>query len=388
MNNENVILANFRESTIIKKFSQAQLNKLFTKFVATAHCVKNKIQNQQEANQFLLDTHNKMQQYALKENYIEQRKTILLEADFFETKSEDLKLPDIYKNLYTQPLGENIAYRMDFFQKHAISILEELYNTETINPNEIILVTNTGYESPNPLQKFISKSNLNVSNANCFANDCYAAFPAIEMATGTLYNPFKNFNSVDIVHIEFNSLHLNILDNSAENFIIMSLFGDGAIKYTAQKKAIKNGLKILAVKQQLIPKSTDQMSWKLGTYNFKMTLKPYVPLFIDENIESFLESLFELSNFNLKECTQKAIWAIHPGGPKIVKFIQDKLGLANDQVFYSNEILRQYGNMSSATIAHIWRDIAEDDAVKAGTPIVALAFGPGLTVYGMIMEKI
>jgi len=65
-----IVLSNFKESKCIKHFSQKQLNKLFTKFVASAICIKNEVHDQNKANQILLETHEKMQQYALKEKYI------------------------------------------------------------------------------------------------------------------------------------------------------------------------------------------------------------------------------------------------------------------------------------------------------------------------------
>jgi len=53
----------------------------------------------------------------------------------------------------------------------------------------------------------------------------------------------------------------------------------------------------------------------------------------------------------------------------------------------SRGILRSYGNMSSATLPHVWRSIVEDDAISAGTLVATLAFGPGLTVSGGLLVK-
>jgi predicted naringenin-chalcone synthase len=50
-------------------------------------------------------------------------------------------------------------------------------------------------------------------------------------------------------------------------------------------------------------------------------------------------------------------------------------------------VLRDHGNMSSATLPHIWARIAVDTSVPSGTLITSLAFGPGLTVYGAVLRK-
>ena len=63
------------------------------------------------------------------------------------------------------------------------------------------------------------------------------------------------------------------------------------------------------------------------------------------------------------------------------------MGLRPDQVQASNDVLRNHGNMSSATLPHVWKAMLEDDTVRPGTLIVSLAFGPGLTISGAILRK-
>jgi len=383
-----VILSDFRESNLLKRFAQQKLNKLFTKFVASVRCAQMSVQNQEEANAILLETNQKISRYALNEKHIHYRNTVLITEDYFETKNGELKLPQLYQNFYADPKGKDITYRMDFFKEKAQEILNEFYKPTIDEPEHIIFVTSTGYESPNPLQQVLSKRSWDTTHANCFANDCYAAFPAVEMAIGNLNNPFNNYSAIDLAHVEFNSIHVNISDNSPENLIVMSLFGDGAIQYKVKKESVVKGIRIDNIHQKLIPNSSDQMNWSLSSYQFKMVLKPYVPLFIDEHIEAFVQQLFKSNTICIEEAKQKAIWAIHPGGPKIVDFIQKKLNLSDEQVLHSRKVLKDYGNMSSATLPHIWRDLIEDEAIKNRTPIVSLAFGPGLTVYGLVGEKV
>jgi len=168
----------------------------------------------------------------------------------------------------------------------------------------------------------------------------------------------------------------------------MSLFGDGVICYKVSNQKKLGSFQLLKIAHQLIPNSADQMTWQPGPYNYEMTLKSYVPIFINDNINSFLKKLFYKSEYLLNDCIKNAIWAIHPGGPKIVQFIKDKLSLSDEQVKFSYQILKENGNMSSATLPYIWAQIIDDETISSGQMIVSLAFGPGLTVYGMIMKKI
>jgi predicted naringenin-chalcone synthase len=68
--------------------------------------------------------------------------------------------------------------------------------------------------------------------------------------------------------------------------------------------------------------------------------------------------------------------------------IQELFHLSSAQMDHSFQILRLFGNMSSATLPHIWKAILEDQNVKDRTMIVSLAFGPGLTISGALMEKV
>lgn len=383
-----VVLTDFKKSKLIHRFSQKKLNKLFIKFVASVKCAEQGVQSQQEANDILLKVNQKIERYALKEKHIGFRNTILITEDYFEPKNGKLKLPVIYDNFYENPKGRDIECRMEFFKEKTQLILNDFFNEQMEAPEYIIFVTSTGYESPNPLQQLLSQRPWKTSHMNCFANDCYAAFPAIEMAIGNLYNPFNNYSQIDVAHVEFNSIHVDISDDSPENLIVMSLFGDGAIQYKVKNDVSAKGIRIDNILQKLIPNSSDQMNWGLSSYQFKMILKPYVPLFIDEHIETFVQQLLKNQTIDVEEARQKAIWAIHPGGPKIVDFIQKKLNLSDEQVLHSRQVLKNYGNMSSATLPHIWQNLMENEVIKTGTPIVSIAFGPGLTIYGFVGEKV
>jgi predicted naringenin-chalcone synthase len=70
-----------------------------------------------------------------------------------------------------------------------------------------------------------------------------------------------------------------------------------------------------------------------------------------------------------------------------VDLVQHVLELRDPQVAASRDVLLRFGNMSSATLPHVWREIVHDDAIPSGTPVVSLAFGPGLTVAGSLMVR-
>ena len=104
---------------------------------------------------------------------------------------------------------------------------------------------------------------------------------------------------------------------------------------------------------------------------------------ISRSLPSFVERL--KAGLRLQE---NILFAIHPGGPKIIEQVKAALNLTEEQVKHSRAVLQNCGNMSSATLPHIWESLARDPEVKPGTQIVSLAYGPGLTACGAIFEKV
>jgi predicted naringenin-chalcone synthase len=115
------------------------------------------------------------------------------------------------------------------------------------------------------------------------------------------------------------------------------------------------------------------MGWTIGDHGFEMTLSAQVPTAIGRELRRFVEE--SLAQHGL-DPAGIAAWAVHPGGPRVLASVQEALGLSDDALAASRGVLADHGNMSSATILFI---IERLRAAAAGTPCVALAFGPGLT---------
>ena len=83
-----------------------------------------------------------------------------------------------------------------------------------------------------------------------------------------------------------------------------------------------------------------------------------------------------------------AHWAIHPGGRSILDKTEAKLGLREDQLVPAREVLRTYGNMSSATVLFVMKAILDSDEAEDGDRMCAMAFGPGLTVESALLSVV
>jgi predicted naringenin-chalcone synthase len=287
------------------------------------------------------------------------------------------------------PSGQDIETRTRFFLERSREVMHEFYRGATA-PSHLIHVTCTGYASPSAAQTIVSEKGWDRSTdvTHAYHMGCYASMPAVRMANAfSQARPHESRDSrIDIVHNELCSLHMNPADHVPEQIVVQSLFADGHIKYSVVPENLaKNGFKILRVCEQIIPGTAKDMSWIPSAWGMKMTLSRDVPDHIREALRPFLNRLADGTGYSAEFLLDRAIFAVHPGGPKIIQSVEELLALRPDQIAASKKILFERGNMSSATLPHIWESISREEH-NPGTPIVSLAFGPGLTIFGSLFE--
>jgi len=295
------------------------------------------------------------------------------------------------------PRGQGSAARSSVFTEVVNAYFEQEFATVDRAPSELIHVTCTGYVSPSGAQRMVANKGWGASThvTHAYHMGCYAALPAILIAAGHLgvpasLRPENTEQRVDIVHTELCTLHLDPSDHSAEQCVVQSLFADGFVRYSLTQPgatAAEPGLEVLAVSEQILPNSAASMAWAVGDFGMHMSLLRDVPDRIASALRPFVSALFAKAGLNVAEELRHAVVAVHPGGPKIIDRVREVLELTPAQVQASRDVLFEYGNMSSATLPHVWQRLLLDDAIRPGALVLSLAFGPGLTVCGGLFRK-
>lgn len=328
---------------------------------------------------FTLNLKQKLDHVACKPNRISKRGHVL--SDFLHTEWEKMK---VYR-LEESSFGVDLTTRSKIFSDQVEAAFEQFYPESATSPDHLIHVTCTGYVSPSGGQKMVSQRGWGEKTvvSHVYHMGCSASIPALRLAQGSL----QAEDCIDIVHTEICSLHTNPSLHELNQLVSQSLFADGFIKYRAQSSCSSEHFQLYILHEELVSNSFNAMHWKMENWGFALSLSQEIPALIAQSIYPYLVRMSQKSGFTIKYILQNALFAIHPGGPKIVQSIQAVLGLSFAQVAHSKFILQQFGNMSSATLPHVWKEILEDSKVVSGSLIVSLAFGPGLTICGSIMEK-
>lgn len=291
---------------------------------------------------------------------------------------------DVYRLMPETPQGADIQKRADYFQTHALQSFETLYPVTSQVPDHLIHVTCTGYISPSAPQRYFARSEKSPAITHAYHMGCYASLPALRMAKALVKS--EDFKVVDVVHTEMCSLHMASHIHTAEQIIVQSLFADGVIKYQLSHNQPDNGFEVLMVHELLVPDSAADMTWVPSSHGMMMSLTREVPTKIALGLGGFIEEVCSQLNMDWEDLKKNSLFAIHPGGPKILDLASSLLEAKPDQLQASYAILKEHGNMSSATLPHIWERILETP--KKYDYVLSLAFGPGLTIIGSVMRRV
>jgi predicted naringenin-chalcone synthase len=321
--------------------------------------------------------------YAVKPEYINTRHLYAKGAG---------DLPYLGEPLYSinEEYSPTLNTRSNHAQEKVEEIFDVLYDGEVEAPCQLNHVSCSHYESPSAAQKIVLSKEWYSSTpvTHLYHMGCYAALPAIRVSKAYVADGSKK---VDVVHTELCSYHLDKENISPEQVIMNTLFADGAIKYSVTnddyfKSTKEPAFEIITQKEIVVPGSEKEMSWKLGSHGFMMRLTRNVPAMLAKHIEVYMRQIFSDAGLDWEKDKDSVVFAVHPGGPKIIELVQKMLFLSEDQVKHSKKILKSRGNMSSATLPHIWNEILKDKEIKSNTFVATVAFGPGLTMTGAILK--
>ncbi|WP_300266738.1 type III polyketide synthase [Microbacterium sp.] len=260
----------------------------------------------------------------------------------------------------------------------------------------VITVSCTGFHAPGPDYEIVRGLGLadSVQRYHFGFMGCYASMPALKAAS--------QFCAADadavvlVVSVELCTLHLRSTEDP-DMIVATSLFADGAAAGLVTARDVDSetpGFSLDRFHTGIIPDGKDDMAWTIGDEGFEMVLSTAVPQLIGENVFDALRPLYAgedslaaaFDDGTVGE--QVAHWAIHPGGRSILDRVEERLALSEQQMHPAREVLRHYGNMSSATVLFVLRRILEEEGAHAGERVVAMAFGPGLTAESALMTVV
>lgn len=270
-----------------------------------------------------------------------------------------------------------IEQAMDLGQK----AIAEALSTAGLGAKDIdaLFVTSvTGVCSPSLDARLFNRMGLrpDLKRIPLFGLGCVAGVSGIARASEYV-RAFPDQVAV-LLSVELCSLTFQREDLSIANLIATGLFGDGAaaVVIVGAERARKmscEGPRILDSRSNIYPDTEEVMGWRIGESGFELILSEGVPTMAREglgpDVDRFLGD---------KQLTRKDIcsWICHPGGPKVLRAMQESLALGDEDVAFSWDTLREQGNLSSTSVLMVLRRVMDQPRPPDGSRGLMLAMGP------------
>jgi len=241
----------------------------------------------------------------------------------------------------------------------------------------LVVASCTGFTAPGLDFDIMQDARLSASVERTIVGfmGCFAAVNALKLARHIVRS--EPDAKVLVVNLELSSLHLQE-QWELEKMLSFLLFGDGCSACLVSSEPV--GLLLGRFHATVIPRSADLITWHIGDQGFEMHLSGQVPGRIRRWLREHGAPL--LADRTVDDI---ALWAVHAGGRSILDAVQHGLALRPDALCYSRDVLREFGNMSSATLVFVLERILRSS--RATGRGMAMAFGPGLSVETFSFQR-
>jgi len=247
----------------------------------------------------------------------------------------------------------------------------------------LAVVSCTGYATPGVDQLVAAKLGFAPSLQRLLIGHmgCYGAVPGLGAVADFVT---ARRQPAVLACVELASLHVQPPTADMEQVVAHALFSDAvsAVVMEPAAQGQAGGLALVDVAACTVADAASLMTWSVTDHGFRMTLDRHVPDVLAAHVGPAVDDLLARNQLGRGDV---AAWAVHPGGPRILDVVADRLGLADDDLAASRHVLAEHGNCSSATLLLVLAELRRR-ALPSGAPVVAMAFGPGLTLYACLLR--
>ncbi len=270
-------------------------------------------------------------------------------------------------------------------KKLGTNVLHKALNKSNWSPESldyIITVSCTGIMIPSLDAYIINELDLrqDIIRLPVTEMGCAAGVSGLIYASNFLKsNPNKR---AAVIAVESPTATFQLNDFSMANMVSAAIFGDGAACVLLSSEEDAAGPKIIGESMYHFSDATHLMGFDVSNTGLKMILDPAVPETIATHfpmiVHPFLENLGSSMN-NVDHLI------FHPGGRKIVQTVEELFGELGKNIDDTREVLRKYGNMSSATVLYVLERFMEKNIPKNQQGLI-LSFGPGFSAQRVLIE--
>lgn len=286
---------------------------------------------------------------------------------------------------YAEPHGW--AEKNDLYVRHALDLIENATRacltrtgTSADRIDAVVAVSTTGIATPSLDALLVERLNLrrDVTRLPVFGLGC--AGGVLGLARAATFAQAMPGATVLLVVVELCGLTFRRRDQSKSNVIASALFGDGAA--AALVSCAGDGARLTAWGEHTWPHSLDVMGWRVEDDGLGVLFSRDIPAIIRREFRPVLDRFLARHGLRFADIDH---FLCHPGGAKVIAALEDALGLQQGGLALARAVLRDFGNMSAATVLFVLERALTDGAGRGGRSLLS-AVGPGFTAGFLVLE--
>ncbi len=312
-----------------------------------------------------------------------QRKVIkLFENAGVERRFSIMDAEEVF--LKTSFAEKNKIYKRETIKLAEGALVKALENAQ-LKPTDIdyiITVSCTGIMIPSVDAYLINKLQLkqDIVRLPITEMGCVAGVSGMIYANNFLKaNPNKR---AAVIAVESPTSTFQIDDYSMTNIVSAAIFGDGCACTILSSYENEQGPEIIDEAMYHFYNAEHMMGFELTNSGLQMVLDKEVPDKIAAHFPEIVHPFLARNNMSIADIDHLIF---HPGGKKIVQTVEDLFGKLGKNINHTKAVLRDYGNMSSATVLYVLEKFMQE-APKKGDLGLMLSFGPGFTAQRLLLK--
>lgn len=277
----------------------------------------------------------------------------------------------------------------EFYKKETIKLAEgaltkalDKANLDAKDIDYIITVSCTGIMIPSVDAYLINRLGMKQDIVRLPVTEmgCVAGVSGMIYANNFLKaNPNKR---AVVIAVESPTSTFQIDDYSMVNIVSAAIFGDGCACTILSSYEDEEGPKILDEAMYHFYNAEHMMGFELRNTGLQMVLDKEVPEKIAEHFPLFVHPFLEKNDLKIDDVNHLIF---HPGGKKIVQTIEQLFGALGKDINNTKSVLKDYGNMSSATVLYVLERFMQQNPQKGDIGLM-LSFGPGFTAQRLLLQ--
>lgn len=253
---------------------------------------------------------------------------------------------------------------------------------ETVD--QVIAVSSSGHATPTLDARLINRLNLRRDTNRLPVWGLGCAGGAAGLARAFDYCRAHPRARVLVVALETCSLTFAAGDATKKNLVAAAIFADGAASVLiAGDEAAGEGPRLLATRSHLFADSQHIMGWDFTDAGMRLVLSPRLPAMVKAELPALVDAFLVSQGLGRGDLVH---YLTHPGGAKVIDAYREALGLADGELWFTEEVLRQHGNVSAVSVLAVLEQwLADADSRLPGHGLLS-AFGPGFSAEQILLE--